>query len=138
VHPRFVRDLMREPVYAVRADDDLATVRDLMEDHAVRHVPVIDEEGGVVGLVSHRDLLRAALIERSDVPPAIERELLERTRVREVMTPYVETVAPETELREAAEMMLENKLGSLPVADNDRLVGILTEADFVRVYAGNG
>lgn len=130
-----VRDLMRDRVYAVRAEDDLAIVRDLMDDHAVRHVPVIDDEGCVVGIVSHRDLLRAAVIERPDVPPFVERALLESTRVRDVMSPYVETVAPDTELRDAARKMLEAKLGSLPVTDNDRLVGILTEADFVRSFA---
>ena len=132
--PVLVRDLMRDRVYAVRPDDDLATVRDLMNDHAVRHVPVIDDDGTVVGLVSHRDLLRAALIERADVPRFVERSLLEQTFVRDIMTTYVETVSPDTELSQAAAVMLEAKLGSLPVTDNDRLVGILTEADFVRSY----
>jgi CBS domain-containing membrane protein len=136
--PHFVRDLMCDRVYAVRPDDDLATVRDLMDDHAVRHVPVIDEEGSLVGLVSQRDLLRAALIERADLPVIIERTLLERTHVSDVMTTYVETVSPDTELREAARQMLESKIGSLPVTDNDRLVGIVTEADFVRSYVDGG
>lgn len=136
--PHFVRDLMCDRIYAVRPDDDLATVRDLMDDHAVRHVPVIDEEGSLVGLVSQRDLLRAALIERADLPVIIERTLLERTHVSDVMTTYVETVSPDTELREAARQMLESKIGSLPVTDNDRLVGIVTEADFVRSYVDGG
>lgn len=126
---------MHDRVWAVRPDDDLATVRDLMDDHGIRHVPVVDDEGTLVGLVSHRDLLRAALIERSEVPSIVERTLLERTRVREVMTPYVQTVTPDTELREAARQMLDGKLGSLPVTDDQRLVGILTESDFVRSWA---
>lgn len=132
---RIVRELMHDRVWAVRPDDDLATVRDLMDDHGIRHVPVIDDEGTLVGLVSHSDLLRAALIERPDVPSIVERTLLERTRVREVMTPYVQTVTPDTELREAAQQMLDGKLGSLPVTDEQRLVGILTESDFVRTWA---
>jgi CBS domain-containing membrane protein len=135
---RFVRDLMRDRVFAVRPDDDLATVRDLMDDHAVRHVPVIDADGDVVGMVSHRDLLRAALIERADVPLVVERTLLERTHVRDVMTTYVETSSPETPLGEAARRMLESRIGSLPVTEGGRLVGILTEADFVRSYAESG
>lgn len=133
-----VRHLMRDRVFAVRPDDDLATVRDLMDDHAVRHVPVVDADGDVVGLVSHRDLLRAALIERADLPVVVERTLLERTHVRDVMTTYVETVAPDTPLAEAARRMLESRIGSLPVTDGARLVGILTEADFVRSHAGAG
>jgi CBS domain-containing membrane protein len=134
---RLVRELMHDRVWAVRPDDDLATVRDLMDDHDIRHVPVIDDEGTLVGLVSHRDLLRAALIERPDVPSIVERTLLERTRVREVMTPYVQTVSPDTELRDAAQQMLDGKLGSLPVTDDQRLVGILTESDFVRSWVGS-
>jgi len=130
-----VRDLMSDRVYSVRPDDDLATVRDLMDDHAIRHVPVVDEDGDLVGLVSHRDLLRTALIERDDLPEMIERSLLESTKVREVMTPYVETVAPELELSEAAQLLVESKFGSLPVADQGHLIGMLTEADFVRYFA---
>ncbi|HLF56936.1 MAG TPA: CBS domain-containing protein [Thermoanaerobaculia bacterium] len=130
-----VRDLMSDRVYSVRPDDDLATVRDLMDDHAIRHVPVVDEDGDLVGLVSHRDLLRTALIERDDLPEMIERSLLESTKVREVMTPYVETVAPELELSEAAQLLVESKFSSLPVADQGHLIGMLTEADFVRHFA---
>lgn len=136
--PRFVRDLMRDRVYAVRPDDDLATVRDLMDDHALRHVPVVDADGDVVGLVSHRDLLRAALIERADLPLVVERSLLERTHVRDVMTTYVETVPPDAPLTDAARRMLESKIGSLPVTEGRRLVGILTEADFARGFAEAG
>jgi len=130
-----VRDLMHEPVLAVRPDDDLATVHDMMLDHAVRHVPVVDEDGSVVGMISHRDLLRSALIEQPDLPPYVERSVLESTRAREVMTAHVETVSPDADLAEAARRMLDSKLGSLPVTDEDHLVGILTEADFLRAFA---
>jgi CBS domain-containing membrane protein len=130
-----VNDLMTRDVFAVRPDDDLATVRDLMDDHQVRHVPVVDSEDELIGLVSHRDLLRAALIERADLPTFVERNLLERTKVRSLMTTYVETVDPEDGIDEAARRMFESKLGALPVTEGGRLVGILTEADFVRHFA---
>jgi CBS domain-containing protein len=105
-----------------------------MDDHAIRTSRPVDEDGDLVRLVSHRDLLRAALIERATCPP-IERSLLESTKVREVMTPYVETVAPELELCEAARLLADSKFGSLPVTDQGHLVGMLTEADFVRHFA---
>ena len=133
-----VRHLMSDRVYSVGPDDDLATVRDLMDDHEIRHVPVVDQDGDLVGLVSHRDLLRAALIERADLPTVIERGLLESMHVRDVMTTYVETVGPELELTEAAGLLRASKYGSLPVAENGHLIGILTEADFVRHYARTG
>ena len=127
-----VKDLMAEQVYSVRPDDDLATVRDLMADHGIRHVPVVDEEESLLGLVSHRDLLRSSLVEQAEVPQFVEEFVLERVKVREVMSGSVETVSPETPLAEAAAVMLENKYGCLPVVSGNRLVGILTEADFVR------
>jgi CBS domain-containing membrane protein len=130
-----VKDLMTEKVFAVRPDDDLSLVRDMMLDHAVRHVPVVDFEGDLLGLVSHRDLLRAAVIEQEEVPAFVQEAVLEGIRAGEVMVRDVESVGPEDDLREAAAMMLENKYGCLPVVLGRRLVGILTEADFVRLHA---
>jgi CBS domain-containing membrane protein len=133
-----VSDLMSEAVWEVRADDDLATVRDLMVDHHIRHVPVVDDEETLVGLVSHRDLLRASLVEQDELPRFLEEAVLEQVKVREVMTGDVEAVAAETPLAEAASIMLENKYGCLPVVAGRRLVGMLTEADFVRLAARSG
>lgn len=130
-----VRDLMTSKVFAVRADDDLSTVRELMVERDVRHVPVVDDEGNLVGLVSQRDLLRNSLIEQPGVPDYIEDAVLERVVVGEVMTSFVDRVTAELDLREAAQLMFENKYGCLPVTEGDRLVGILTESDFVRFMA---
>jgi CBS domain-containing membrane protein len=130
-----VQDLMTDRVFAVHPEDDLGMVCEVMSDHHVRHVPVVDEDGDLVGLVSHRDLLRSALIEQPEVPRFVERAVLERVRVRDVMAHDVESVPAERPLREAAGVMLENQYGCLPVVDGRRLVGILTEADFVRLAA---
>lgn len=131
-----VRDLMTQDVVAVRPEDNLATLRDLMIDYNIRHIPVVDREKYVVGLVSHRDLLRHSLIERSDVPQSLERSVLEEVRVEEVMTTGVVTVDPDSDIREAAQILLENKYGCLPVVEGERLVGMLTESDFVKLMAG--
>ena len=88
-----------------------------------------------MGLVSQRDLLRNHLIEQADVPDFIEDALLERLRVRELMTTGVVSIEPESDIREAAQIMYENKYGCLPVTEESRLVGILTESDFVRFMA---
>jgi CBS domain-containing membrane protein len=132
--PMQVEDLMTAKVFALRPGDDLGTLHDLMLDHDVRHVPVVDRDGDLVGLVSHRDLLRNALIEQP-VPGYVERAVLERLAVRDVMVSDVESIAPDADLREAAQTMFENKYGCLPVVVGRRLVGILTEADFVRLMA---
>ncbi len=126
---------MTQRVIAVRPDNTLAALRDLMLEYEVRHMPVVGDGGELVGLVSHRDLLRGSLIEQADVPSHLEQVVLERIQVREVMIENVETVGVDTDLRDAAEVMFVNKYGCLPVTDESRLVGILTESDFVRFMA---
>jgi CBS domain-containing membrane protein len=130
-----VRDLMTEHVFAVRPQDSLTTVADLMHERQIRHVPVIDAEGDLVGLISHRDLLRNALIEQPEVPDYVEQAVLDRLHARDIMTAAVESVGPDLDLRLAAQVMYEQKFGCLPVVEGRRLVGILTEADFVRLMA---
>lgn len=131
-----VRDLMTEKVYSIRPGEDLARLVDLMDDIHVRHVPVVDDERVVIGLVSQRDLVREVLHAPSDLPFSETRELLKRKNVRSIMTTDVETVEPDTKIEEAGQLMLDNKLGCLPVVEGDRLVGILTEADFVKFTVG--
>jgi CBS domain-containing membrane protein len=128
-----VRDLMSERVLTVLPSDHLVAVRDLMERHSIRHVPVVDGEGRLLGLVTHRDLLRYGMVEQADVPTSVADEVLERIEVADVMTVQPATVSPETELHRAASLMLRKKYGCLPVVAKGQLVGILTESDFVRM-----
>ncbi len=130
-----VRDLMTRDVVAARPEDSLAHLRDMMVDRDVRHMPVIEGECDLIGLVSQRDLLRNHLIEQADVPDFIEDALLERLLVRELMTTGVVSIEPESDIREAAQVMYDNKYGCLPVVEGNRLVGIITESDFVRMMA---
>ena len=130
-----VSDLMSSQVIATRSEDSIATLHNLMLEHDIRHIPVVNPENELVGLVSHRDLLRQSLVEQSDVPEFIEDEVRERITVGEVMTTGVLSIEPDADIREAAQAMYENKFGSLPVVEGDHLVGILTESDFVRLMA---
>lgn len=129
-----VRDLMTDVVLSVQADDTVEKVYDLMNERGIRHLTVVDADGDLVGVVSHRDLLRHSPIERAEVPAFLMREILRRTSVAEVMTSEVETADPDLPLSEAAKVMFENKFGCLPVLEISRLVGILTESDFVRFF----
>jgi CBS domain-containing membrane protein len=126
-----VRDLMTAPVVALKEEDTVSTLYDLMDTKHVRHVPIVDDEGDLVGLVSHRDLLRFTLVGLSDVPMTVQRELLRRTRVDEVMTRDVVTSEADQDIGEVVDVMLENKFGCVPVVEGSLLAGILTEADFV-------
>jgi len=133
-----VRDLMTSRVFSVRPDDDLEGLYDLLDEHHIRHVPVVDAEGDLVGLVTQRDLARSALGPQDAVPLSMMQEMLRRRRVREIMATEVESVEPDESLKTAAEMLLENKIGCLPVVEGEHLVGILTESDFVRRYVERG
>jgi len=131
MHPT-VADLMTEDVYSVREKDDLETVYDLMQTMKIRQVPVVTPANELVGLVSQRDLLQSGLFPL-DTPPVSELlDGLRQMTVGQVMERDVDAVFADTPLEEAGLTLLENHLGCLPVVDNRRLIGILTEADFVR------
>lgn len=134
-----VHDLMTETVITASPGDSLDRLYEVMQDHHIRHIPVVDDDEGVLlGLISHRDLLRHALIEQHDVPRYVEREVLRRLSAGDVMQEVVATAERDQEIRQAAQLMFDNKYGCLPVVEGDRLVGILTEADFVRFLAREG
>ena len=130
-----VRDLMTEKTFALRADDDIQALRDLMDEKDVRHVPVVDEQRNLIGLVSQRDLLRHIYPSAAELPVGAQHAVLRRIKVGEIMTTDVETAESEQDIAVAAQIMLENKYGCLPVVQGTRLGGIVTESDFVRYLA---
>jgi CBS domain-containing membrane protein len=130
-----VRDLMTEPTFSIGAEASLYELRDLMDDKNIRHVPVTDGDDLLIGLVSHRDLLRSALAPATDMPLSTETDMMRRIKVADIMTRDVEVAEVEQDVSIAAQTMLDNKYGCMPVVEGGRLVGILTEADFVRYLA---
>jgi len=123
---------MTSEVVSVRATTTLDSVYDMMDQKHFRHVPVVDEENELIGLISQRDMLRGALGDTAELPVSLQREVLAQITVREVMTMEPETVEPTTSTRSAGQLLLEYKFGCLPVVEGTKLVGILTESDFVR------
>ena len=112
-----VKHLMKSPVITFFAEQTLPLAGDVMKLKHLRHLPVIDDDRRLVGLVSHRDLLRAR----------------DQVRVSDIMTRDVWTVEPDTLASVAGQTLLDHKYGCLPVVDPDRrLVGIITERDFLR------
>jgi acetoin utilization protein AcuB len=105
----------------------------------VRHLPVVESTGTLCGIVTDRDLrhqLFAPQMFRSIGTVPVE-ELLAATPVRNVMSSPVISVGPDTDLQEAARIMAEEKLGSLPVVERGRIVGIVTETDLLRRIVGD-
>ena len=130
-----VRDLMTEDPVTLSPEDNATALWDLMDSRHIRHVPVVDSDGQLQGLCSSRDLMRGALAGSSDLPVSNRRDMLSDINVESFMVVDVESVEPTTPIVEAAALMLENKFGCLPVTLGGEVVGILTEADFVRFLA---
>lgn len=122
---RIVGELMTRELVTLKETQNLAHAEELLRLHRIRHLPVV-RGSKLVGLVTHRDLLRAAAERQGEMA----RQPL---WVADIMVREVRTVHPETPLREALGLMLTNKYGCLPVVGEDcGLLGLLTEADLVR------
>jgi len=129
-----VRDLMSAEVATVHRNDQLLIADDLMRLGRIRHTPVLDEQTGeVVGILSQRDLFRGALARALGYGQHAQQKMLGMLLVKDVMTADPVTIGPDAPIAEAARLMLERKLGCLPVIEDGKLAGILTESDFVRL-----
>ena len=128
-----VADLMTKEVVTLDANDTLNVADDVMSLGRIRHMPVIDGNDLVVGLISQRDLFRGALARSLGYGEFAQRKLYATLRVKDVMTNDVLTIPPTATLVDAAEIMTNRKIGCLVVVEGERLVGILTETDFVRL-----
>jgi CBS domain-containing membrane protein len=130
-----VRDLMTSAVKTLERNDQLSLADDLMHASRIRHLPVLDEDGKLCGIVSQRDLFRGALASALGYGEVAQRKILSTLVVKEVMTSDVVTATPAMPIAEAARIMLDRKIGCLPVLEGGRLVGIVTESDFVALVA---
>ncbi|HTO12222.1 MAG TPA: CBS domain-containing protein [Candidatus Binatia bacterium] len=129
-----VRDRMSRRVTTVRPDSPLGAAARLMRDRAIRHLPVVDGSGQLVGIVTARDLRQALFAPAVQAEGADLRALLDGLTVADVMTRGVVSVRAVASIRDAARLMYERRLGALPVVERGRLVGILTESDVLRAF----
>ena len=118
-----VGNRMSRPAVTIRQDADFQKALALMQDRKLRRLPVVDDDGRLVGIVVERDLLVAAM-----------RYLQSRVEIGDVMTRNVVSVGPDTDLNDVARTMLERKIGGLPVVEDGRLVGIITESDIFKRF----
>jgi CBS domain-containing protein len=130
-----VRDIMSKDVTTLKRNDSLTLADDIMNLGRIRHLPVLDDDEQLVGVVSQRDLFRGALAKALGYGQHAQRKVLENLLVKEVMATDLVTTTPEAPLAEAAKILSEKKIGCLPVVEGGRLVGILTEGDFVAIVA---
>jgi CBS domain-containing membrane protein len=127
------RHLMTEDLIALRDTDSLLSAKRAMEEARIRHLPIIDESGAFVGLLTHRDMLAASVSRLAEIDDDTQEEIYAGIPIREVMRADVAMASPDLPLRQAAEVLLTQKYGRLPVVASGKLVGILTSSDFIRL-----
>lgn len=141
-----VADVMTSPVFTVRRDTPLKDVARLLIQHGVSGVPVVDDDGSVLGIVSEADFLikeqgleevHHRRLERLMGESDETRHQLDKVEARDAgsaMTAPAVTISPGRPIREAAALMTSRRVNRLPVVDDGRLAGIVTRADLVRAY----
>jgi len=129
-----VSDLMSQDVATVGVADSCQEAVARMVRRKIRHLPVVERDGRLVGVVTDRDLRHRLFEPRvmKEIGTVSVDQILKTVPVRDIMSAPVVTVGPQDELETAARVMLEDKVGSLPVVENGRVVGIITETDLLR------
>ncbi len=128
-----VKDLMTKDIHSLTATASLGQARQLMEQHRIRQIPVVDDQNVVVGIVTKKDVYAASI---SNLTQNIgkRQEILEQgVRVEEIMTTKVSSVGADQLVSEAASLLLELRVGALPVTDDGKLVGLISGTDILAI-----
>ena len=128
-----VHERMSSHPVTITPDLPITEALRLMRDKQVRRLPVLDQEGNLIGIVSEKDLLYASPSPATSLSIYEMHYLLSQLRIQELMTKDVITVTPDTLLEEAARIMVDHKIGGLPVTEGRKLLGIITQTDIFEV-----
>jgi acetoin utilization protein AcuB len=127
------RRMTKNPI-TVTPDISIAEAMEWMERERVRRFPVVNKKGKLVGIVAYDDLLHASPSSVTSLSVWEVSYLLSKVKIEEVMTRDVITVTEDTTLEGAARLMVDNKIGGLPVMRGETVVGIITESDVFKVF----
>ena len=130
-----VRDRMTPDPVTITKDTNLRDALDLVRSHKFRHLPVVDQNGKLVGVVTEKSLIYAAPTPTTTLSVFEVDYILSRVTVGQVMRMSVITVGPGLPIEEAARVMVDHRIGCLPVVENGELVGIISDTDIFRVFA---
>lgn len=130
----YVEKIMTREVITVREDTRLPRMSELMEGKRLRHLPVVDAQGAVLGIVSHRDLQKAAPSAITTLDRGEVNYLLDRITAGKIMHRKVVSCSSDTLVEQAGCLMREHRIGCLPVVDSGRLVGIVSAVDLVDFF----
>jgi len=129
----FVRTKMTTNPFTISPDSTIPDAHEIMSKHNVRRLPVV-KDGVLVGVVSREDIAQASPSKATTFSVGELTYLLARTKIKSVMKKNPVTIGPDALLEEAAIMMRSNEVGFLPVVENGRLVGIITESNIFDAF----
>lgn len=127
----FMREKIRKNPITINPDANFFEARNLIHEKGVRHLPVVDKENRLLGIVTDRDVREAAPSDATLLSVQELNYLLGKLKVQSFMTPKEKliTITPDTLIEEAVKLMRDHKIGCLPVVEKDKLYGIFTETD---------
>ncbi len=126
-----VKDIMSTKVITLDEKDSLRSARSVMKMARIRHLPIVGDDNRFCGLITHRDILSATVSKLAGIDEETQNEIDTGIPIHEIMRKDTRTIQADADLLEAARILLSNKYGCLPVLEKDRLVGIITESDFI-------
>ena len=129
-----VKEHMRHPVITATPETNLPEAMDIMNREHIRRLPIVNNRGHVVGIVSDSDLLKASPSEATTLSIWELRELTRKILMETIMTRDVITIEEDTPIEEAARIMADSKISGLPVTRNGQMVGIITETDLFKAF----
>lgn len=131
-----VKERMTSPAMTVTPDTSFQDALKLMRDHKFRRIPVVDQEGKLIGIVSERDLLHASPSPATSLSVWEVNYLLWKLKVADIMTHHVITIDQDAPIEDAANLMVTRKIGGLPVVDHTgKVAGVITETDIFKAFA---
>jgi CBS domain-containing protein len=128
-------DWMHTPAITLNLNAPVSEALALMREHHVRRLPIVLDTGELCGIITEGDIRGTDMLRVAGLDPLVIADALKQLKVYEVIGDRLIAVTPDTSLREAAQLMIEHKIGGLPVVDNSGdVVGIITESDIFRAF----
>ena len=126
-----VQDVMNEEIITIKENEQVSHARNLMLKYGYSRILVVNQEAKLAGIVTEKDLTRKMRAKG----PKWKRRPIDKISIHRIMTPNPLTISPHRELREAVELMIKNNISSLPVVDEEEIVGIITKGELIEFYS---
>ena len=130
-----IASVMTKSPVSIKPTDSLLSATRTLKEKGFKHLPVLDGSGKLVGVVTDRDLKRASASDATTLEVHELLYLLDKVKIEQVMTRKALSVPPTETVQGAAKLMVERKIGCLPVVENGKLTGIVTKDDLLRVLS---